>query len=767
MVQYVSHEYIKENTIERRLYQEVLSARIIDKGNSLVVAPTALGKTIVAALVSAFKLKERPEQKILFLAPTKPLAIQHEKSFKNLLNVPEERISLLTGSIPAEKRKEVWENSGILCATPQSIENDLITGRIDLKDVSLIIFDESHRAVGNYAYVFIAGKYRKDNNKGLVLGLTASPGSEEEKISDVCKNLFIENIEVKTHRDEDVKPYVNEIKVEWEKVNLPPEFLKIKKLFKEFIKQQIIFLKKIGYSKEINSTYYSQKDLLSLQSKIRKDMMNYGKEKPSLYIGVSRVAALLKVSHAHTLLETQGIKALNLYLDRMLEKEKQAGASKALKFLLKDENIIKAIKLSREANEKSIDHPKLVKLAEIIKKEFKSGKNTRVLVFNHFRDSIGTVVNALNELPGINARKFIGQATKGKDKGMSQKEQIKILQEFREGKYNVLVASSVAEEGLDIPSVDLVVFFEPVPSEIRSIQRIGRTGRFRKGRAVILMAKNTRDEGFYWASIAKERRMHKTLKDLRSDSSNITNNVSSKTNSNLARENQTTLNSFMDDDENQKLIMYIDSREQSSEVVKRLFEKDAMIKIKQLEVGDYILTDQIVVERKTTEDFLTSLIDGRLFSQLLNMSANYDSPLLLIEGNMDDLFTLRNIHKHSVIGALTSIALTYRTPFIFTKNAEETADYLYLIAKREQIGKNKDIKLRVGRKGLTLPEQQQFIIESFPLVGPTLARNLLKEFGSIKNIMNACEKDLQKVEKVGSKKAKGICKLIDAAFEDE
>lgn len=753
MATYIKHPLIKPKTLESRTYQEVLAAGILEKGNSLVVAPTALGKTIVAILLSAYLLEKNKEGKILFLAPTKPLAAQHEKSFRKFLNINGKSISLLTGTVQPKERKNIWENATLVAATPQTIENDLAEGRIDLSNTSLVIFDEAHRAVKDYAYVYIAKKYIKQGKKPLILALTASPGSEETKIQDVCRNLFVKNIEIKTQQDYDVKPYTQEIEFEWQKVELPREFIEIKKELEGFMREQLLFLKKLGYAKSINARYFGKKQMLDLQSAIRRDLMLRGKQQPSLYVGASRIAALLKISHAHTLLETQGIEALHDYFTRMETKGELGSATKALKFLLKDKSIERAINLTSNLADKGISHPKLERLKNLLQQQFSQFPESKVLVFNHYRDSIKNLERFLSSIPTVKAKRFIGQATKEGDKGLTQKEQLQIIDDLRNGKYNTLLCSSVGEEGLDIPAVDLVIFFEAVPSEIRSIQRRGRTGRFAKGRVIILMAKGTRDESYYWASVAKERRMHKTLSKMKSGL-------------NKTLPKQSTLLKFVDKLKD-KVVIYADTREQNSPVVRALSDMGAIVKVKQLEVGDYVLSDEIVVERKTVEDFLSSIVDGRLFQQLLGMTSNYSLPFMLLEGKIDDLYSLRNIHKNAIIGALTSIVLNYKTPILFTKDASETAEFIFVTAKREQLGKEKDIRLRIGRKGISLKEQQQFVIESLPLVGPAMAKTLLKKFSSVKNIINAKSSELKEVENLGPKKAKHIRKVIISKYKEE
>ena len=752
---FVKHELIKPETVESRLYQEVLAARVIDKGNSLVVAPTALGKTIVAAMVSAKRLKDFPEKKVLIVSPTKPLAVQHQKSFQKVMNLKENEIQLLTGSVQKSKREALWNNAKIISATPQAIENDLMQAKISFKEVSLLVFDEAHRAIGDYAYVFLAQQYMKQALQPLILALTASPGGEEEKIKDVCRNLFIENVEIKTEHDEDVSPYVNEIQMDWIKVDLPPSFLEIKQLLNSFVKEQLSFLRTTGVSRSISPTFYKKKDLLILQSQIRRQLVSGQVKNPAMWTAISRIAAILKVSHAQILLETQGIEALEDYFNRLKNKSSKSGAPKALKFILAHDLVIKAMHLSNKLFEQKVPHPKIIKLKEVLQKQFLEHPESRVLVFNHYRDSAKFLQKYLNQFDGIKAKKFVGQAMKENDEGMSQKAQIKTLEEFKEGKYNTLICTSVAEEGLDIPAVDLVIFFEAVPSEIRAIQRRGRTGRLSKGKAIVLMARNTRDEAFYYAAQGKERKMHRTLHSLKKEMGS------------LKMPQQTTLHKF-NEEAKEKVLIYVDTREQASQVVTELQKRgDVFIKVKQLDIGDFVLGEQVCVERKTVEDFLQSLIDGRLFNQLISLAANYERPLIILEGDSQELYSLRNIHPNAIKGALSSIALNYRIPMLSTKNLEETVEWLYLIAKREQLGKDKDIRLRVGRKSLTEKELQQFIVESLPSVGPTLAKNLLKHFGSVKKVFSSTEKQLLKVEKIGEKKAKEIRKIIEAEFSDE
>jgi len=827
---FVEHTLIRPETVEARSFQVKLAKSVLKGGNSIVVAPTALGKTIVAVLVMADRLEKEPQKKILFLAPTKPLCEQHKKTIEKLMQIQKEESVLLTGTIASGKRAREWEKARIIAATPQTIENDVRNERIGLEGVSLIVFDEAHRAVGEYAYVYIAKKFAKKNPNGLVLALTASPGGREAHIKEVCSNLGIKNIEIKGLEDEDVIPYSHEIRIGWKTVELPLEFKAMKSLIEHFMKKQAETIHKFGLSRTTSLSGFGKGRLIEMQNTVRRRIVSSNGKNPSLFSAASAIASMMKASHAHTLLETQGVNALHDYLER--ETGKKGKVSRATKNFLESMEIAQVKEKAAELSAKGIVHPKFEALSGILEKQFRENPKSSAIVFNHYRDSIKRLVLELNRIPRIRAERFVGQASKEKEKGMSQKEQAERIKELGEGKLNCLVASSVAEEGLDIPSVDLVVFYEPVPSEIRYIQRRGRTGRLAAGKAIILMARNTRDEAYYWTSISKEKKMHRILRRMKQgkgawarggdsggqaflfkeaeslekngfsgeaetrgepakeeahelpaakEREGENGNEESEAESTLefnsledeelglakpdGREKQTTLYSFQEGSE--EIVVYADSRERESSIPKMLEELGCRVVEKQLETGDYVPGKEIIVERKSVSDFLSSIVDGRLSKQLLNMSESYERPVLFVEGDKDELFNSRNIHRNAVIGMLTSIALNYQVPILFTDSARETAQYIFVIAKREQQGKGTDVRLRLGRKGLALGEQQRFVVESLPLVGPQMARKLLKKFGSVKGIVNAQSKELQEIDNMGQKKAKLVRKVLLSKYEGE
>lgn len=493
-----------------RLYQETILNTATAK-NTLVVLPTGLGKTNIFLMLAVKRLGTYPDSKILLIGPTKPLIDQYIEVFRKYFDIAEEKMAVLTGMVPPEKRIEIWNRSTIIFSTPQGLENDLLAGKIGLENVTLLGFDEAHRAVKEYSYVWIAKHYIKTAKFARILALTASPGSDLEKISEVCTNLFIEEIEVRTESDPDVKPYVQEIEINWLNVDLPAEFEVIKKHLESSFKSKLEDVKNAGYLQSTTGT--TKGELLKLQAKLHYDLAGDYKNFPLLR-AISAMAESMKVSHALELIESQGITAVYKYFERLKE-DATSGKTKAVKRLFSDQSFLAAVANTESLYNKKIEHPKLAELKKIIAKNVADVNGAKAIVFNQYRDSALKLQEELNTLDGIRARIFVGQTKKG-ETGLSQKQQKELLEKFSAGEFNVIIATSIGEEGLDIPKVDLVVFYEPIPSAIRQIQRRGRTGRQEKGRVIILVTRNTRDEAFRWVAHHKEEKMHKILKTLKS-----------------------------------------------------------------------------------------------------------------------------------------------------------------------------------------------------------------------------------------------------------
>jgi len=485
---------LKKDIMEERDYQRNIFLAASQK-NTLCVLPTGLGKTNIAIMLAAYRLEKFPESKILVSAPTRPLVNQHYRSFLRALEIDENKMCVLTGVIPSKKRGEMYKEKKIIFATPQVIENDIKSGILSLREFSLLVIDEAHHSIGGYAYPYIAKHYLKTAENPRILGLTASPGGEAEKIKEICKNLGIDAVEIRTEQDKDVEPWVKTKKIEFTEVELPESFLKIKKLIEDAYKERIEKLKKMGL---IRKTRISKKELLSLQINLQKAIKEGYKK---AFAGSSMVAQAIKLEHALTLLETQTIGVLEKYWKKLRDDK-----SNAAKSVIKDAKVSNAMWLTRGLYEKGSKHPKISKLCSIVHQQFQNKPDSKIIIFANFRDTVKEIVLSLKSVDNAKPVEFLGQK-----EGITQKEQIKRLEEFKEGKYNVLVCTSVGEEGLDIPEMDLAVFYEAVPSEIRAIQRRGRVGRQKAGRIVFLITKKTRDKAYLWSAYQKEKKMRKVL----------------------------------------------------------------------------------------------------------------------------------------------------------------------------------------------------------------------------------------------------------------
>ena len=482
--------------LERREYQ-ILIAERASRANTLVVLPTGLGKTIIAVLVAEKRLAQLNSGKVVVLAPTRPLVIQHHTAFENYFK--ESVCHHLTGQISPNERAKIWTNSKFIFATPQVVANDIRADRYSLSDVCLMVFDEAHRCVKDYDYTQLALKYQQSGGDRLILGLTASPGGKKEQIQLVCENLFIKQVEVRTEHDEDVQPYVHSIAVDWKRVSLPESYREVSRLLRNVTDEKVQKLKTMKVLPNVE--FVTKKMLLDLRQelimRLRKRRSGY------IFAALTLQAQAISILHAIELIETQDAQNLKQYFIRMSENQKRT-----IKSLLKDQRVQTAIQLTDNIH---FSHPKLNVLSDLVMEELRTTPTGRVIVFTQYRDTVELIVTKLQN-ENVRAVRFVGHAS-GKDsgQGLSQNEQLQILEDFKAGTYNVLVTTSIGEEGLHIPDVNYVIFYEAVPSEIRTIQRRGRTGRTRVGKVSVLMAEETVDEAYYWSSLRKEQRMHTIL----------------------------------------------------------------------------------------------------------------------------------------------------------------------------------------------------------------------------------------------------------------
>jgi ERCC4-related helicase len=498
--EYLTHPLLWPKAVESRVYQKKI-ADVASEKNTLVILPTALGKTIISVLVAADILYNYRHAKVLVMAPTRPLVMQHRDTFLKTMKLREKDTVLLTGKTSPDLRKLVWEGeSRVKFSTPQVVRNDINEGRLNLQDYGLLVFDECHRAVKKYAYTEIAESYVHHAMYPLILGMTASPGSDLNRVLDVCKNLYIEKVEYRNEEDSDVKPYIHPIEIEWKKVDLPSQYLEVGSHIKTMLDKRIDWLYNKGIIKS-KPEYVTRRSLIEAGNELRYILEeSIEEERSQLFTAIITQSLALTLFHMLILLETQGIHTLEDFIQK-IEAEKREKRSYAI--LASEPEYNK----TKHALKDSLEHPKATLLKKLVKDQIWQKPSSRILVFTQYRSTASHLVNELNRIEGVKADRFVGQASKTLDKGLSQEEQRERINMLKDGTLNVLVATSIAEEGLDIPAVDCVIFYEPIPSEIRYIQRRGRTGRKGPGKVTILATTDTLDMIYLYASNRRAQKM--------------------------------------------------------------------------------------------------------------------------------------------------------------------------------------------------------------------------------------------------------------------
>jgi ERCC4-related helicase/ERCC4-type nuclease len=850
-VGHVEHPLLTEGLLEDRQYQVTL-AEAAAADHTLVCLPTGLGKTTVSLLVTADRLHE-VGGKALFLAPTKPLVTQHADFYREALEIPDEEIVVFTGEVRPDDRSELWDDARVVIATPQVVENDLVGNRISLSDVTHLTFDECHRASGDYAYNYIAERYHDDAADPLVTAMSASPGGDEEAILQVCENLGLREVEVMTEDDADVAEYTHDTDLTWERVELPEDVIEIRDALNDVISDRLGKLNELGVTNK-TSPDLSEKDLVGIQSKLRELMNN---DQSEGYEGMSLHAEIRKLNTAVNYVETQSVESLRRYFERLKQAARASGASKADQRLVSDPKVREAM---RRAEDYDDLHPKFRQARILLAQTLGLDGGERVIVFTESRDTAETLVEFLGD--HFETRKFVGQSDTEGSEGMTQTEQQETLDAFRAGEFEVLVSTSVAEEGLDVPEVDLVLFYEPVPTAIRSIQRKGRTGRQTEGQVVVLLAEDTRDEAYFWKSRNDEKRMERELRDLKSvageieselhgtklddyadgdaggepdtsaggdetegssDEADGAGETAGDDGSDRATAGQTSgqsgLSAFaadgtdrsVDGDETEResvdesasgdetegsgsgggdgddrvgdgedvagvvaeaapdgetVEIVADQRELDSTIARDLSTRDGIeTRLETLAVGDYVLSDRVVVERKTVGDFLDTLTGGdrSMFEQVGDATRHYARPVVIVEG--EDLYGERNVHPNAIRGALSSLVVDFGASVLRTDDEDDTADLMEVIATREQEQEDREISVHGEKQSKTLAEQQEYVVASIAEVGPVTARALLDHFGSVEGVMLADEDDLREVEGVGTVTAERIREIVGSDYE--
>ena len=462
---FIEHKLIKPNSIEIREYQTNL-ANDVKNQNCLIVLPTGLGKTTIALQVIVDYMQNGTGG-VLFLAPTRVLVNQHYEFLKENLLIAD--IGIVTGEDLLSKRKKKWMNS-VVCATPEITKNDFARNMVSPNQFALVVFDEAHRTVGDYAYSIIAKYFQNTDTR--ILAMTATLPSEKEKAKEIVTRLHIKNLIERSDESPDVKPYIQKTETEWVRVDLTKEMKVIQMCIKLALEERYKELRKNGLRLSDNK---SLSQLLNARQFVL--TQNRRSAKP--------LFTAIRITYALNIFEAHGITPFLKFCDRTKEK-KGAGIKDLFEI---DPNFTRAISLAKNQQSNGLEHPKIDRLVDIL-----HDVKSKVLIFSSYRDSVNVIHQKLLDM-NISAEILIG---KSGETGLKQKKQIETVQRFRDGVTKALIATRVGEEGLDISEVNLVIFYDNVPSSIRFIQRKGRTGRKDKGRLIVLIAKNTIDETYYF-----------------------------------------------------------------------------------------------------------------------------------------------------------------------------------------------------------------------------------------------------------------------------
>ncbi|PGH35005.1 ATP-dependent DNA helicase MPH1 [[Emmonsia] crescens] len=499
------------NLGKKREYQFNITQRALFQ-NLLVALPTGLGKTFIAATVMLNWFRWTTDAQIVFVAPTKPLVSQQVAACFGIAGIPRSQTVMLTGSTVPAIRAEEWQSKRVFFMTPQTLVNDLKNGHADPKRIVLLVIDEAHRATGSYAYVEVVKLLQQFNASFRVLALTATPGSTVEAVQEVIDGLNISKVEIRTEESLDIREYVHSRNVEIETFENSDEMVMCMDLFAKSLQPVLDKLR--------GQNAYWAKDPMTLtpyglrvasQEWMKSPAgrnANHGLKGMILAI----FSVLASLAHAIDLLKFHGIGPFYRNLISFQSSLGDAGGSKYRRQVADNENFKTLMSRLRmwTNNEEFIGHPKLQYLKQVVLNHFMDAgdgdgasaadgrpSDTRIMVFAHFRDSAEEIVRVLKRHgPMIRPHVFVGQAAAKGSEGMDQKTQLDIIEKFKKGTYNTIVATSIGEEGLDIGEVDLIVCYDSSASPIRMLQRMGRTGRKRKGNIVLLLMKGKEEDSF-------------------------------------------------------------------------------------------------------------------------------------------------------------------------------------------------------------------------------------------------------------------------------
>ncbi|XP_036140271.1 Fanconi anemia group M protein [Monomorium pharaonis] len=493
--------------------------------NTMVCLPTGLGKTFIAAVVMYNFWRWYPFGKIVFLAPTKPLVAQQINACYEVMGIPSIDMIELTGAINQKNRDIAWHKTKIIFATPQVFHNDLERFTVPSQLIKCVVVDEAHRALGKHSYCECIRILSAQNPHFRVLALSATPGNKIDNVHEVIQNLNIAHLELRDENSIDIVPYVNKRKIDIILVPLSDELAAFKERYIIIMDRHVKFLIQCnvlrGHTANISKgrVFY-----LLREFKMKTDKSgNYGQIIKTLNI-------LLTMYHAYELMIRHGLRAFCKFYETHSDKFWIHNEDR-LRDLLRDIETylgpFPELYPNGDVSEISTDivfgHNKFYKLKELLEHHFNSNngerKDTRAIVFVEYRDIVNEVyILLLQSKPIIRPQMFVGQASQ------KQKQQIKALEDFRSNRVNVLISTSIGEEGLDVGEVDLIICFDVSQhSPTRLVQRMGRTGRKRDGHIIVLVTDGKEHENLK-STFSKRDSLNNKILNTSNISSSLYNN---------------------------------------------------------------------------------------------------------------------------------------------------------------------------------------------------------------------------------------------------
>ncbi|OHT06127.1 Type III restriction enzyme, res subunit family protein [Tritrichomonas foetus] len=500
---YIERDESKINTffypsnVTHRNYQYDISEMCF-RYNTLVCLPTASGKTLIAAVVMMNFFRWYPKGKIIFMAPTRTLVNQQIEACSNFTNISKDKVIIMTGTnIYGKAREQMWKEKTVFFCTPQVVQNDLHNGRLDASKIVLLIVDEAHHASGKYAYSVVVRSIAARNSQFRVVGLSATPGSDMRAIQGVIFNLMISKVVYLDDNDPEIAKYQQKTDVEIIVVPLGADESTLEELLGQCIRQIAQPLQLKGHLRT--------SDPKLLNRGVFYEMKNFQQspiKSKEFYNCMNLFSILLSLVNMKEKITKYGAQMLNQALKDFEKKGKQTLEKKKL---IDSSPFQTLLRLAEKS--KNTSHPKLAQLGVILEDFLNKNVHSKVIVFTQYRASAVSIEEHLKKIPVVKCSIFIGHNDTRQNEGLDESTQIEIISLFRKGNINCIIATSVGEEGLDIGEVDLIVCYDTSSSPLKTVQRMGRTGRKKNGKVIFLMA-----EGYEEKSLEKAQSTRNYLK---------------------------------------------------------------------------------------------------------------------------------------------------------------------------------------------------------------------------------------------------------------